>query len=95
MHNSSDKLAYNWVGVAELWCQTYYPAIIYLSSGHKKTDDNMMQSFTLIFLECVLVGNNQTPAKLNRSTEYFSTLVWWAEYFLTTTASPHPGPKVQ
>ena len=53
----------------------------------------MLLSFTLIFMAFALVGNNQTPAKLNRSTEYFSTLVWWAEYFVPTTASPHPALK--
>ena len=51
----------------------------------------MLLSFTLIFMEFALVGNNQTPAKLNRSTEYFSSLVWWAEYFLPTSARPHLG----
>ena len=56
--------------------------------------DNMLQSFTQIFRKFALVGKNQTPAKLNRSTEYFSTLVWWAEYFLPTTASPHPGQDI-
>ena len=50
----------------------------------------MFSTLTFILMQFALVIDNQTPAKLNRSNEYFSTLVRWAEYFLPTTASPHP-----
>ena len=55
----------------------------------------MFRSLTLILMQFALVIDNQTPAKLNQSTEYFSTLVRWAKYFLPTTASPHPAHYIR
>ena len=56
----------------------------------------MFRSLTLILMQLALVIDNQTPAKLQpNSSEYFSSLVRWAEYFLPTTASPHPGHNIR
>ena len=47
----------------------------------KKIGANIFNPLTLFFMSFAPVGNNQTPAKLNRSTEYFLFGLVWLKKF--------------